>query len=170
MPWAWGSTIEIPREAQTLDPYKPLNPKHLLFSVCWHLRQQSEGSIWCLDLQHVTLHCAGTSVLPGAGTADQLVKQACQSVKIPVNSFLRFLEYYTLSFNSKASRLCKLSALWNKLCPHPSTSYFSSLQFHQVLQKDITMPCHEESECGEADLNMPELLLLFPSSQNRAFT
>lgn len=85
------------------------------FSVSCHLGQQTEGSIWCMDPKHVTLCCARTSVLPGAGTADQLAKQVCQCVKIPANSFPRFLEYYTTSFNSKAFCPCKLPALWSEL-------------------------------------------------------
>lgn len=44
-----------------------------------------EGDIWCLDPKHATLPCTGTSVLSRTGTADQLIKQVCQLVKIPAN-------------------------------------------------------------------------------------
>lgn len=115
MPWAWGSATETPTEALTRDPCSLSILNSSFFSVSCHLGQQTEGSIWCMDPKHVTFHCARTSVLPGAGTADQLAKQVCQCVKIPANSFPRFLEYYTTSFNSKAFCPCKLPALWSEL-------------------------------------------------------
>lgn len=99
-------------------------------------------------------------------------KQVCQCVKIPSNSFPRFLEYYTTSFNSKAFCPCKLAAYeGNWLCSQPNTNYFSSPQLHQVLQKDVQNSWPEASGFGEAHTwTVPELLLLLPPSQNTAFT
>lgn len=172
MPWAWGSATETPTEALTKDPCSLSTLNSSFFSVPCHLGQQTEGSIWCIDPKHVTLRCARTSVLPEAGTADQLAKQVCQCVKIPANSFPRFLEYYTTSFNLKAFCPCKLATYeGNWLCSQPTTNYFSSPQLHQVLQKDVQNPWPEASGFGEAHTwTVPELLLLLPPSQNTAFT
>lgn len=66
-----------------------LNSKPIAsLSLFYHLGQQTEGNIRCLDPELVTLQCAGTSVLSRAGTADQIIKQGCQLVKIQYQQIL----------------------------------------------------------------------------------